>query len=416
MVRLVGFEWRKHFRKRSLLVALLLFSVLNVVKIDSVHERDSMLANPGWKELYWQKYAEFGGTITNDKIEKLMAIYWPLNEQVGQRTTSTEYRTPDTSLSNVYEDWNFFRLNYVQPMKYAYEYQAYAQGVVRAARENIAFYNSLGNSYESRKNAAIAKLFRGRSIPSLAYTEMYQHYVGYDFSGLFVLLICLYGLMSVVLYDKETEMDRLLLTTKAGGGASLRAKLIAAALFVSGVSLWFWLLDFVAFSALFDSWGAASSPLFQLEDFIHAALNVSLGQYAILSALVKTAGLLVFALAFLLLSSLFRNARIPFIVGLSLSLVCIYVEEVYMGSGRVWIKVMNPFVLLVNRELFRKLEFVSVAGFPLPSYIAALLAAAVWGALLLTGIWIAARKNVLRKGGEKRVHLEVRNEKNAFPS
>ncbi|MGG4144269.1 ABC transporter permease [Paenibacillus algorifonticola] len=407
MVRLIGFEWRKHFLKRSMIAALLLFSVLNVVKIYSVHEGSSLFTNPGWKELYWEKYADFGGTIKNEKIEKLMNIYWPLDQQVAERTTSTAYRTPDTYLSNVYEDWNFFRFNYVQPMKYAYDYKAYAQDVVSAANENIAFYESLGNTYERSKNAAIAELFQGRSITSFAYTEMYQYYVGYDFSGLLVLLICLYGLMSVFLYDKETEMDILLLTTKAGGGASIRAKLIASALFVSGVSLWFWLMDFVAFSTIFDSWDAASSPLYMLEDFIHAALNVSLGQYAILSALVKTAGMLVFALAFLFMSNLFRNALVPFIIGLSVSFVCIYMEEVYMGSGRIWIKVINPFVLLVNRELFRKIEFVSMAGFSLPSYLAALLLAVAWGVLLLSGILIVVRKNALRKGGEKRVHLEV---------
>lgn len=95
--------------------------------------------------------------------------------------------------------------------------------------------------------------------------------------------------------------------------------------------------------------GRGFLPLYVLEDFIHASLNVSLGQYAVLSALVKTAGMLVFALAFLLISCLFRNALIPFIAGLFTAFGCIYLEEAYMGSGRVLLKIINPFVLVVNR-------------------------------------------------------------------
>lgn len=48
MLTLIGYEWRKHFRKGSLIAALLLFTVLNVGKIYSVHESNSLLENPGW--------------------------------------------------------------------------------------------------------------------------------------------------------------------------------------------------------------------------------------------------------------------------------------------------------------------------------------------------------------------------------
>ncbi|WP_027091519.1 hypothetical protein [Cohnella thermotolerans] len=411
MVRLIPFEFRKHFMKISIIAAVLLFSALNVVKIYSVHEGNSLLSKhvtgPLWKGLYWKMYKDFGGTITDEKIGKLMAIYRPLEQQTADLTASTTHDNPNTYTGNVYEDFHFFRWCFVNPMKYAYDYKAYAQRVVNAAKDNIAFYDAMDNPYEARKNAAVAELFQGRAITSFSYTEMYQYYVQYDFSALLALLICLYGLMSVFLSEKETEMDALLLTTKAGGAQTVQAKLIASSLFICSVCFWFWLLDFAAFSVLFGSWDGASSPLYVLEDFIHASLNVSLGQYAVVSALVKTAGILVFGLAFLLLSSLFRNALIPFIVGLSASFGCIYMAEVYMGSGRVLLKLVNPFVLVVNRELFRKAEFVALWGYPLPSYVVALLLSAVWGAVFIGGLTIAVRKNTLRKGGGKRVFVDV---------
>ena len=411
MVKLILFEWRKHFLKIPVMAAVLLFSILNVAKIYSVYEGNSLLSKnvtgPLWKELYWDMYKDFGGTITDEKIRKLMAIYRPLEQRTADLTASTTYRNADTYLANVYEDFHFFRWCYVNPMKYAYDYEAYAHGVASAARDNIAFYESVGNAYESRKNAAIAELFEGRAITSFSYTEMYQHYVQYDFSAFLALLICLYGFMSVFLTEKETEMDTLLLTAEAGGAATVRAKLMASALFACLICFWFWLVDFAAFSAIFGSWEAASSPLYALESFVHASINVSLGQYAALSAVVKTAGIVVLGLAFLLISCFFRNALIPFIIGLFATFGCVYMAEASMGSGRVWLKAINPFVLVVNRELFRKAEFVSLLGYPLPSYMAALLFAAVWGAVFLGGIAIFVRKNAWRQGGRRRVIMDL---------
>lgn len=46
-------------------------------------------------------------------------------------------------------------------------------------------------------------------------------------------------------------------------------------------------------------------------------------------------------------------------------------------------------------------------GYPLPSYIAALLFAVAWGVILLCAIMIVVRKNALRKGGEKHVVMDV---------
>ncbi|MCE3202446.1 ABC transporter permease [Paenibacillus sonchi] len=406
MVALIRYEWRKHFWKSSLVAAVLLFTTLNIVKIYGVYENNSLLANPGWKSLYVKQYHEFGGAITDGKIRKLMDIYQPLEDQTAELTLSTTYRPPGTRLSNVYEDWNFYRYCYFYPMKYDYDYKAYAMDVVTSAQDNTTFYTSLGNNYESRKNAVVAKLFHGREIASFNYTEMYKYYVQYDFSAFLVLLICLYGLMSVFLSEKETEMDTLLVTTRVGARI-IWAKLLTATLFVCGISFWFWLVDFMAFSVVFDSWDASISPLYALEDFIHTPLNVNLGQYTLLSGLLKTAGILVLGCAFLLLSSLFRNALIPFIAGLFISFGCIYQEEAFMGSGRILLKIMNPFVLVINRDLFRKTEFISLFGYPVQSYIAALLIGAAWGIMFLCGISFFIKKNTLLRRDKKHASLDV---------
>lgn len=412
MVKLIVYECRRHFLKTSVLLAVLLFSILSVAKIYSVYDGNSLLfknySGPEWKELYWEMYEDFGGKITDEKIGRLMAIYGPLEKQTADRTASTRTDNPDTYTGNVYNDRLFFDWCFVKPMKYAYMYRNHANDIVTAAKDNMDYYESVGNGYEYRKNAAIAELFKERAISHFSYTEMYQYYLHYDFSAFLVLLICLYGLMSVFVTEKETEMDTLLLTTKAGGRRTVIAKLAASAIFICIVCSWFWLIDFAAFSGIFGSLEAASSPLYAVENFANSSIAVSLGQYALLSGLVKTAGILVLGLTFLLVSCLFKNALLPFIISLFSAFGLIYMEEAYMGSGHVLFKVINPFVLVVNRELFRKTEFVNLFGYPVYSYLSALLFAAVWGTVCIVAIAMLVRKNAQSgKGGKKRVLVDL---------
>lgn len=409
MVKLLLFECRKHFLKKSVILAILLFSILNVVKVYSVYDQTSLLSKStgsDWHDLYWEMYKDFGGTITTEKIEKLMSIYGPLDKQTADKTASTATDNPNTYTGNVYNDTLFFRWNFVNPMEYAYMYRSYANNVVNTAIENLAFFESLGNQYEYRKNAAIAERYAGRVISEFSYTEMYENYIHYDFSSFLVILICMYVLINVFVSEKETEMDVLLLTTKSGGITTVWAKLISSTIFVFVVCFWFWLIDFAAFATFFGSLEATFSPLYAIENFANSSIGISLGKYAVLSNLVKTAGILVLSLVFLLISTLFKNALFPFIISLFATFGFIYIQELYMGSGRILLQALNPFALVVNRELFRKTEFVNLFGYPVVSYALALLFAVAWAAICILGIMILIRKNTVSgKGGRKRVTI-----------
>lgn len=133
MVRLILFECRKNFLKRSITIAIILFSVLNIFKIYSVYDQTSLLSkstDPTWNDLYWEMYEDFRGTISTEKIEKLMEIYQPLNKQTIDKTASNATDNPNTLTGNVYSDTYFFRWNFVNPMEYAYMYRNYAKEVV----------------------------------------------------------------------------------------------------------------------------------------------------------------------------------------------------------------------------------------------------------------------------------------------
>jgi len=407
MVKLIGFESRKHFIKPSILIALLVFSLVSVGKIYGTYAENSLFSRGcnmqqsiQIKQLYWGFYNDYSGKITPDKIERLLDIYRPIEAKVADLTASTRTDDPDTFTGNVYTDYHFLRLCYVLPMQYDYLYQSYAGKVVLAAKENIRFYSSVSNRYESRKNALIAECFSGRKVGTFAFTEMYQYYLNYDFSSFLALLLCVYGLVGVFVSEKQTEMDALLLTTQYGGAKTVAAKLLSSALFVMGICTWFWLLDFLSFSAVFGSFAGFMAPLYAVKNFADTPLNLSLGQYALFSCTLKTAGMLALGAGILLVSSLFKNALFPFIISLSGAFGLIFWQGEFMNSGHLWAKLVNPFVLMVNRELFRKAEFANLFGLPVPNYFAAMLVAILWAGIFMGLLVVTIRKSEMtEKGG-----------------
>lgn len=398
MIKLINYELKKHFYKRSLIIALLIFSIINVMKISSIYQNNSLISNSDsskWRDVYWQLYDEYKGQITHEKIQKLLSVYRPIEKQTADLTASRRMDNPDTYTGNVYSDYYLLTWYYMQPMEYAYMYQSTADDIVRRAQENMIFFRDLGNTYKLNENKIIAKLFSHRFIADFSYTEMYQNYLKYDFSSLLVLLICMYGLVGVFVIEKESDMDMLLITTEAGGKKTIVAKLSASMLFVSFICLWFWLLDFIAFGLIFHSFEAANSPIYALESFENASVNLTLGQYSFLSALIKTAGMLVIGLTFLLISLKSKNALIPFIWNIIFISILVILKETLSGSEHILLKVINPFILVENSELFSKVEFINFFGIPILSYFAASSFAALLGAILTLVIHKAAKKNVI---------------------
>lgn len=398
MVSLIKYELKKHFLKRSIFMALLLFSVINLAKVDSIHREKSLLGDntpSSWKSIYWQLYNDFSGPMTMESIEELMEIQRPLESQTADLTASTAMDNPDTYTGNVYSDYYLLTWCFVQPMEYLYMYQYNASEIVRIAQSNMRFYSMHESEYLYRVNEAIAKLFMGRAIRDFSYTEMYQYYLEYNFSSLFVILICLYGLVDVFVSEKEADMYVLLLTTASGGKKTVLAKVISSIFFIFAASVWFWVLDFIAFSFSFGSFEASSSPVFSLQNFEHAPVDLTLGQFAVFLAGIKCVGMMVIGMAILLISSKSKNVFLPFVTNLVLIGGSILAQEVVAGSEQTVNKILNPFILVANNELFSKVEFVNFFGIPVLSYIAATIFAVISGVILIALIILSARKNTM---------------------
>lgn len=397
MRRLIRYELSKLCFRRAVLLMVLVFSVLNLLKIQNVYQSYSYLTNgsgpQSWNAVYWQLYPQFSGTMTIDKIDALMEKYRPLEEATADLTASTALDNPDTMTGNLYSDRNLLDKYYVRPMKYFYNYQSMAEQIAEKARENSLQFQKADNHFEASKNAVIYHQFAGREIPAFGYTEMYNYLVNYDFSTVLIILLCLYAVTTVFVKEKETQMDLLLLTSPRGGIQTCAAKMIAVSAFSSGIVLWFSTLDFIGFCLAFHTAEGGNLPLYAISNFSTSPLNITLLQYVLLSAVVKALGMWSLCMGMLALSMKWKTALFPFALNLSMLLALIFQGAACQFYSNVWEKIWNPYVLLINRILFTKTEFVNCFGYPIPGYQAAIFISVLVGILFTAIIFRCYARN-----------------------
>mgnify|MGYP001067638190 CR=1 FL=1 len=404
MTRLIKYEFYKLFCKRSILVVLLLFSVINLFKINSEFHSYSYLADGNdsrsWNSVYWQLYENYKGEITAEKINHLLSIYQPLADATADMTASTAKDNLNMMTGNIYSDRNILEKYYVKPMEYFYHYRTYALKVAERAKENVVVYKERGQTYEVRKNSVIYNLYSGRNIKAFAYEEMYNYYLNYDFSGILVLFLCLYGVVSTFVCEKETQMDMLLLTNPNGGKKTTFAKIAAATLFVNSVVVWFSAVDYIGFAYFFGTAEGGNLPLYAISNFSTAAVNCNLWQYSILSAVIRAVGVWTMSMVFLLISMFWRNTLIPFVADFGAALYFIITGASQSYLSNIWLKIINPYSLLANRILFSKTEFIGFAGYPIQSFLAAIVFAITVGMVSIIAMMLLSKRNSHCRKGE----------------
>lgn len=400
MFRLIHFELKKLIGKRTIWIILLLFSIINLVKITSVYRENSYLYSSSgdttdWYNIHWQLYPDIQGKITPERIDTLLQLFRPIESQVAEQTASTRLDNPNTMTGNIYSDYNLLRKYFVLPMEAFYSYKQKAEQTAKAAQKNAVFYQDRGNTYEARKNAWIYHQYINREIDSFAYMEMANYYVHYDFSSALILLLGIYGVAGIFVREKESDMEGLLLVNPNGGKATAAAKIAAASLFLTGSSLWFSCIDFLGFSLAFHTLEGYAMPVYAIPNFAAAALSVSVGRYLLISAVVRALGVWTIGMLLLFLARFGKNALIPFLSGIFTCLGLVILGSNFANSGHIWAKVLNPFSLVQNRMIFGKTEFISMAEFPVPSFLAAIAASALTGMFLIIVIFAFSSRNQL---------------------
>ncbi len=377
-LRLLRFEMRKAFLSPWMLIFLVALLCANGWRL-----QDEYGADPETAELYESFYARWQGTITAEKVEDLMTLFAPLNEKSANMTIS---RMPGTGtwLSSESDDWDFLYSNFATEMEFDYLYVNQAAGIVTRARSLAETFDQAGNAYEAAKNRAIASLFQGRRVPAFGDTRYIETWLFHDYSSMLVTLLCLFGLCTVFVSERETEMFMLQRTAKLGGGMTVAAKLTASALFVLVVCLLFYGEDILVLQLLSGHFQALSSPIYAITMLQTTGLRMSILQFIFWYSGVKTLGIFGISCVILLLSCLCRRVLTAFVTGFGAIVALALVQE--FAQIRPLLKWFNPMELVMMRQNIYNVTFVNLFGIPVRMEIFILAGMAVTIVLLVLAI------------------------------
>lgn len=344
---LLRFEFIKVFRKRYLVISILLFTLVNFAAI--------FLTNQGYQpwtlEEEQNKFCieRLCGLIDQQKIDFIIAEDKRLNDTIMLQTFSRDY-DPNTYTGYIFNDFMLIHDNLIPNLKYAVDYAYTMRDISIRANENISFYQKQGNSAMVIKNRDILKLYSNRTISSFRNMIPAKYLLFYDFSGLLIILLLVLTLTPIFISEKENRMNQLLTTFPLGEGKLISTKIVFIILVTALYCSWFFLMDLMGFF-LFSNLQGLSMPLYSIHEFQFTPLVLSIIQFLGLNFFLRMLGMILIAF-FISLTSKFLQHVVFAFLGSLFPLILYLVWQPKLHSALHWFDFFNPMFLLKNRNLF----------------------------------------------------------------
>jgi hypothetical protein len=388
---MIKYEFVKIFRKKSIIIALIIFSIINVYKINIYFQHNGRVDNE-FNQGYWTVHNKVSGTIDEDKINFIKNRYKNARAIVSSGNYSTKPNQPNTYTGYIFGDMNMFK-EIFNSLGYFYNYRESINSVILKATENIDFYKEHGNAYEVKNNHKILNVYGERSISEFYNTEGYEYFFRYNFSSLMIILLLLLGLSSVFSREKASSMHIILSTCKYGRGKTVLAKLIASMLYTTIISLCFFVLDFICFLHIFKLIGH-NLPIYAIESFEFTPFNYKMWQFVIFFDVVKLLTFITIAGIIIFFSSVFEESILPFIISAGTIIFCLSCNDFLSNNAQNMISLINPVSLLTDRTVFMKYTVVNICGQPVFKYIVMFAINIFYIMFILLAVLIFNRKNI----------------------
>lgn len=381
-LRLLAFEWKKNFLSPWMLLFLAVLLIANFWKLHTEYEKKTAEFSD-YKATYEEFYSRWNGTITIENVQELMTIYSPLEEKSANMALDFSEGSGTYTYSEN-GDYRFFFSQFFNEMKYDYLYVNQAIAMIQQARELADFHERNGNTYKTAESESFAQAFQNRVISQFADTRYVEVWLNHDYSSMLVLLMCLFGLCSVFVAERETEMYMLQRTAKLGGGMTVAAKLTASALYLALVCALFYGEDFWVLQLLSGHWEALSSPVYAIRKLEATPLNMTIGQFVLWSGGVKMLGIIGCGCLILLCSCLCKRVLTTFVAGFGGIMALVILQESCRTCYHL--KWLNPMELVAVREIVTDTAFVNTFGHPVHLYMFVIVGALLVMAAMVLGI------------------------------
>lgn len=358
-MKLLYLEARKGILRKSVLIALILFLCLDILKIGLDYRsgaiREVIGNTEGMQAGFAEVYDKTKGPITSETAEFLVNEYQRLSQAVADGTYSRNLQE-GTYSGYIYGDYYLFCSYFYPQMSYCVQYSSRMAERLEQEADNLKFYQSMGNKSMAAKSDYILRHYANRSITSFYLMDSWESLLKYNFSDLLILLLLILGVASSFTREKETGMTMLLSSCKRGGWPMLASKCATAVFYAIGLTLVFSLLNLMTYGVLFGFQGL-DCPLYAIETYQDTPFSGTVGQFYLLSCVMKVLGFSALSLLLLLLSACFRRTLYPCIFGVGVSVVVSYLSG--WAASPVWWKgvlaAFSPLTLTRAWDLWSRL-------------------------------------------------------------
>ena len=175
-----------------------------------------------------------------------------------------------------------------QRVRQVEEYPDYVQGILdKAKKQDISIFQNV-SAYTKRDVTAAAAAFAplADTKPRFVNSDAFLQATEFPVTDAIALAVLFYLVVSMVVYEKEHGLFRLLRSTKDGRETLIRSKMETGALSAAALAVLFWIqnLGMGIFKYGAIDW---SAPLQSVYGYDGSALRVTIGQYLILFLLTK---------------------------------------------------------------------------------------------------------------------------------
>lgn len=352
MNSLIFHELKKLFSNKILIVVIIFLLFANVFNIYQTNDKYHDKYNLDVNEAEWNLYEEVEGVISSEKIN------W-LNEYIEklQSVISGESEELSSFFLNSHGDLSL-ATNLLNSIEKATAYSDKIDELIEENNKQFEIYKQKENEYLVKTAKLVNDTYSDRQINSFYNVDAYNTYFSYDFSSFLILLIVFLCTASLYAGENEAGMLTLMRSTTMGRVRLSNAKQTAMVIFIGVVCILFFVCDFLMFLWCARPRGMAN-PLYSISSFEYTPLIISIGEFMVLSSLLKYFGFVCFGLVSCVFSSLLKKAYMVFVTDFAIC-ICFMFMSVYSGGVLDYLNLINPINMLLCRNMFSSFNVINI--------------------------------------------------------
>ena len=364
-MKILFYEMRKSCLKASVLILLIIFTVLNFIRMNDYCRTRLTMTYGEHGTYYFRLYDTICGELTEEKLTPFRERANELENEVMDMVFSTEYRPDEFYTGYVFGDFMLYNVDIGRAITYCSTYPNTSNAIAARAAESYDFYKSIGNTYEAKTNDLIFDLYRGRYIPEFRATYWTNLFFGHEFSSLLCVVMLIFGLAAGFTTEKESGMYQLIAST-GSRTKTAAAKICSSAVYCAFLSVWFTGCDLLFTNFLLGVKGL-DMPLYSAEMFEKTPFNLRFIEAVLVVLGTRFLALFTISLMILLISKITPNTIISIVCSFGAVLALILLTAV---SQNIW----NPIGMLTPNAYLTEFSCVNLFGEPVLTLFAALIA------------------------------------------